>query len=194
MNKSEAIELIEEKLPDKRYQHSLRVADTAVKLARLYEGDVDKAEMAGILHDYCKYDELGYMYQIVRQHDLDPNLLSFGGEILHGPVCAALMKSEYDITDDEILTAIAYHTTGRAQMTKTEKIVFIADYIEPERQIPGVEEIRDMAYNQGSLDHTIYEISKRTVLYLISNDITVFNTTIECLNYYNYSDERVKDD
>ena len=194
MNKSEAIELIKEKLPDKRYQHSLRVADTAVKLARIYEGDVDKAEMAGILHDYCKYDELGYMYQIVRQHDLDPNLLSFGGEILHGPVCAALMKSEYDITDDEILTAIAYHTTGRAQMTKTEKIVFIADYIEPERQIPGVEEIRDMAYNQGSLDHTIYEISKRTVLYLISNDITVFNTTIESLNYYNYSDERVKDD
>ncbi|MCY1627587.1 bis(5'-nucleosyl)-tetraphosphatase (symmetrical) YqeK [Staphylococcus pettenkoferi] len=194
MNKSEAIELIKEKLPDKRYQHSLRVADTAVKLARIYEGDVDKAEMAGILHDYCKYDDLGYMYQIVRQHDLDPNLLSFGGEILHGPVCAALMKSEYDITDDEILTAIAYHTTGRAQMTKTEKIVFIADYIEPERQIPDVEEIRDMAYNQGSLDHTIYEISKRTVLYLISNDITVFNTTIECLNYYNYSDERVKDD
>ncbi|MCI2803043.1 bis(5'-nucleosyl)-tetraphosphatase (symmetrical) YqeK [Staphylococcus pettenkoferi] len=194
MNKSEAIELIKEKLPDKRYQHSLRVADTAVKLARIYEGDVDKAEMAGILHDYCKYDDLGYMYQIVRQHDLDPNLLSFGGEILHGPVCAALMKSEYDITDDEILTAIAYHTTGRAQMTKTEKIVFIADYIEPERQIPGVEEIRDMAYNQGSLDHTIYEISKRTVLYLISNDITVFNTTIESLNYYNYSDERVKDD
>ncbi|ASE36206.1 bis(5'-nucleosyl)-tetraphosphatase (symmetrical) YqeK [Staphylococcus pettenkoferi] len=194
MNKSEAIELIKEKLPDKRYQHSLRVADTAVKLARIYEGDVVKAEMAGILHDYCKYDDLGYMYQIVRQHDLDPNLLSFGGEILHGPVCAALMKSEYDITDDEILTAIAYHTTGRAQMTKTEKIVFIADYIEPERQIPGVEEIRDMAYNQGSLDHTIYEISKRTVLYLISNDITVFNTTIECLNYYNYSDERVKDD
>lgn len=194
MNKSEAIELIKEKLPDKRYQHSLRVADTAVKLARIYEGDVDKAEMAGILHDYCKYDDLGYMYQIVRQHDLDPNLLSFGGEILHGPVCAALMKSEYDITDDEILTAIAYHTTGRAQMTKTEKIVFIADYIEPERQIPGVEEIRDMTYNQGSLDHTIYEISKRTVLYLISNDITVFNTTIESLNYYNYSDERVKDD
>ena len=194
MNKSEAIELIKEKLPDKRYQHSLRVADTAVKLARIYEGDVVKAEMAGILHDYCKYDDLGYMYQIVRQHDLDPNLLSFGGEILHGPVCAALMKSEYDITDDEILTAIAYHTTGRAQMTKTEKIVFIADYIEPERQIPGVEEIRDMAYNQGSLDKTIYEISKRTVLYLISNDITVFNTTIECLNYYNYSDERVKDD
>ena len=150
MNKSEAIELIKEKLPDKRYQHSLRVADTAVKLARIYEGDVVKAEMAGILHDYCKYDDLGYMYQIVRQHDLDPNLLSFGGEILHGPVCAALMKSEYDITDDEILTAIAYHTTGRAQMTKTEKIVFIADYIEPERQIPGVEEIRDMAYNQGS--------------------------------------------
>ncbi|MCU5746410.1 bis(5'-nucleosyl)-tetraphosphatase (symmetrical) YqeK [Staphylococcus sp. SQ8-PEA] len=194
MNKQQARDLIENKLPEKRFKHSLRVADTAIKLAQIYGGDVDKAEYAGILHDFCKYDDLGSMYQIVQQHELDTSLLSFGSEILHGPVCAALMRTEYGIDDPEILSAIAYHTTGRAQMTKTEKIVFIADYIEPARQIPGVEEIREMAYNQGSLDRTVYEISKRTVLHLISNDITVFNSTIECLNYYNYSEERIEDD
>ena len=104
------------------------------------------------------------------------------------------MKADYGIEDEETLLAIKYHTTGRKEMTKTEKLVFIADYIEPGRKTPGVEEIRDMAYNQGSLDKTIYEISKRTVLFLISKDITVYGSTIECLNYYNYSDERIKDD
>lgn len=194
MEISKAKELVKEKLPDKRYQHSLRVADTAVKLAEIYDGDIKKAELAGILHDYCKYEDLSTMYQIVRQHDLESDLLSYGGEILHGPVCAAIMKHEFGVNDEEVLLAIKYHTTGRQQMTKTEKLVFIADYIEPGRKTPGVEEIRDMAYNQGSLDKTIYEISKRTVLFLIEKDITVYDATIACLNYYNYSDERIKDD
>ncbi|MEJ7324155.1 bis(5'-nucleosyl)-tetraphosphatase (symmetrical) YqeK, partial [Staphylococcus epidermidis] len=84
-----------------------------------------------------------------RQHDLDSELLSYGGEILHGPVCAAIMRSEFGVEDEEVLLAIKNHTTGRKEMTKTEKLVFIADYIEPGRKTPGVEEIRDMAYNQG---------------------------------------------
>ena len=194
MKIDKAIELIKDKLPEKRFKHSLRVAETAVKLAEIYGGDKDKANLAGVLHDYCKYDDLSTMYQIARQHDLDSELLSYGGEILHGPVCAAIMRSEFGVEDEEVLLAIKNHTTGRKEMTKTEKLVFIADYIEPGRKTPGVEEIRDMAYNQGSLDKTIYEISKRTVLFLISKDITVYGTTISCLNYYNYSDQRIKDD
>ena len=194
MKIKKAVKLTKEKLPKKRFDHSLRVAETAVKLAEIYDGDVSKAELAGVLHDYCKYDDLSSMYQVVRQYDLDNDLLSYGGEILHGPVCAALMKAKYGIEDEEVLSAIHYHTTGRQHMTKTEKLVFIADYIEPGRKTPGVEEIRDMAYNQGSLDKTIYEISKRTVLFLIDKDITVYGATIACLNYYNYSDQRIKDD
>ncbi|MCD8919325.1 bis(5'-nucleosyl)-tetraphosphatase (symmetrical) YqeK [Staphylococcus gallinarum] len=194
MKIDQAIDIVKEKLPQKRFEHSLRVAETAVKLADIYDGDKGKAELAGILHDYSKYDDLGEMYQIVTKHNLDSKLLSYGSEILHGPVCAVIMKEKYGVYDDEVLSAIEYHTTGRAQMTKTEKLVFVADYIEPGRKTPGVEEIRDLAYNQGSLDKTIYEISKRTVMYLIGKDINVFDATIACLNYYNYSDERVKDD
>lgn len=194
MKIDQAVSLVKDKLPEKRFNHSLRVAETAVKLAEIYDGDKDKAELAGILHDYCKYDDLGSMYQIVTQNELDSNLLSYGSEILHGPVAAIIMNQQFDVTDEEVLLAIKNHTTGRAQMTKTEKLIFISDYIEPGRQTPGVEEIRDLAYNQGSLDKTIYEISKRTVLYLINKDINVYDATIACLNYYNYSDERVKDD
>lgn len=194
MKIDQAVSLVKDKLPEKRFNHSLRVAETAVKLAEIYDGDKDKAELAGILHDYCKYDDLGSMYQIVTQNELDSNLLSYGSEILHGPVAAIIMNQQFNVTDEEVLLAIKNHTTGRAQMTKTEKLIFIADYIEPGRQTPGVEEIRDLAYNQGSLDKTIYEISKRTVLYLINKDINVYDATIACLNYYNYSDERVKDD
>ena len=194
MKIDQAVSLVKDKLPEKRFNHSLRVAETAVKLAEIYDGDKDKAELAVILHDYCKYDDLGSMYQIVTQNELDSNLLSYGSEILHGPVAAIIMNQQFDVTDEEVLLAIKNHTTGRAQMTKTEKLIFIADYIEPGRQTPGVEEIRDLAYNQGSLDKTIYEISKRTVLYLINKDINVYDATIACLNYYNYSDERVKDD
>jgi predicted HD superfamily hydrolase involved in NAD metabolism len=189
-----AVELVKEKLPEKRFIHSMNVAETAVKLAEIYDGDAQKAELAGVLHDYSKYDDLGTMYQIVTQNGLDSNLLSYGSEILHGPVAAVIMNKDYGVNDEEVLLAIKNHTTGRAQMTKTEKLIFIADYIEPGRQTPGVEEIRDLAYNQGSLDKTIYEISKRTVLHLISKDINVYDATIACLNYYNYSDERIKDD
>ena len=78
-------------------------------------------------------------------------------------------------------------------MTKTENLYSLLIILN-QGENPGVEEIRDMAYNQGSLDKTIYEISKRTVLFLISKDITVYGTTISCLNYYNYSDQRIKDD
>ena len=85
MKIDKAIELVKDKLPEKRFKHSLRV-ETAVKLAEIYDGDKDKANL-GVLHDYCKYDDLSTMYQIVRQHDLDSELLSYGGEILHGPVC-----------------------------------------------------------------------------------------------------------
>ncbi|MDR9831951.1 bis(5'-nucleosyl)-tetraphosphatase (symmetrical) YqeK [Staphylococcus coagulans] len=188
MDQAFAIELVKQKLPKKRFEHSMRVAETAVKLADIYEGDKEKAELAGILHDFCKYDDLSFLYQQVTRYQLDHELLGYGSEILHGPVCAALMKHQYGVNDKEILLAIYNHTTGRKQMTKTEKLVFIADYIEPGRKTPGVDEIRDMVYNGVGLDRTIYEISKRTVLYLVNKDVNVFQSTIDCLNYYNLND------
>ncbi|TDM04399.1 bis(5'-nucleosyl)-tetraphosphatase (symmetrical) YqeK [Macrococcus carouselicus] len=185
MKKKKANKLAEEKLPKKRYEHSVRVAETAVGMAEQFGGDKEKVELAGLLHDYAKYDELSKLYQLVTKYELDNELLAYNSEILHGPVGACMMKYEFGVEDEEIFLAIHNHTTGRAQMTLTEKIVFVADYIEPGRNQPGVDDIRKLIYTDEDLDKAIYEISKRTVLYLVEKDSIIYPKTIDCLNYYN---------
>ncbi|TDM42619.1 HD domain-containing protein [Macrococcoides goetzii] len=184
MKQKKARKLVEEKLPKKRYEHSIRVAETALKMADIFDGDKDIVEMAGILHDYAKYDELSKLYQAVTKYNLDNDLLSYNSEILHGPVAAAYMMDKHEI-DSEIYNAIYYHTTGRAGMGLNEKIIFISDYIESGRTQPGVDDIRKIVFEEKNLDKAIYEISKRTALYLIENDKPIYPKTIECLNYYN---------
>src|SRR5690625_7346853 len=75
MKHKEAVRLVKEKLPEKRYKHSKRVAETAEQMAKIFEGNADKCYLAGMLHDYSKYDELSDMYQYVTEYELDPNLL-----------------------------------------------------------------------------------------------------------------------
>lgn len=185
MDHKKAQALAKGKLPEKRYKHSERVADTAVHMAKIFKGDEDKCFLAGILHDYCKHDELSEMYQYVTEYNLDPNLLSFKSEILHGPIAAVKMREEHGVGDEEIYQAIMNHTSGRSQMTLNEKIIFAADYIEPKRSQPGVDDIRSIIFDDEDLDLAVYEITKANMLHLVSNDRTVYPKTVECLNYYN---------
>lgn len=185
MKREEALAIIAEKLPKKRYEHSKRVAETALGMAEIFEVDKTECELAGILHDYSKYDDLSEMYQYVNQYQLDPELLSFNGEVLHGPVAAAIMYHSFGVEDEAIFQAISHHTSGRSQMGLIEKIIFVADYIEPERAQPGVDDIRKLIFEDRSLDAAIYEISKANLLHLISKNSTVYHKTVECYNYYN---------
>lgn len=82
MKIKKAVKLVEETLPSKRYNHSMRVAETGKKMAEIFDGDMKKVELAGILHDLCKYEELSALYQSVTQYDLGQDLLSYGSEIL----------------------------------------------------------------------------------------------------------------
>ena len=189
MKVNEAIEIVKEKLPEKRFNHSLRVAETAVKLADIYDGDKDKAELAGVLHDYSKYDELGKMYQTVTNEQLDPELLEYKTEVLHGPIAAVKIKNKCNYTDSEVLKAIAHHTSGAKEMGIIEKIIFTADYIEPKRTQPGVDEIRDIVFTEKNLDLAVYTITKANVRHLLNKDQTIYHKTIECLNYYNMAKE-----
>ncbi len=185
MDVAKALEIVRHKLPKKRFEHSVRVAETAVDMAELFNGDKYICEMAGILHDYCKYDELSEMYQFVIKEKLDPALLGFNNELLHGPVAAIKMRDDYGIKNEEILLAIANHTSGRDHMSLNEKIIYVADYIEPERNQENVEKIRDLVYKENHLDLAVYEITKATIKYLLENDKTIYPRTIDCLNYYN---------
>ncbi|HIW12310.1 MAG TPA: bis(5'-nucleosyl)-tetraphosphatase (symmetrical) YqeK [Candidatus Salinicoccus stercoripullorum] len=185
MKHKEAVRLVKEKLPEKRYKHSKRVAETAEQMAKIFEGNADKCYLAGMLHDYSKYDELSDMYQYVTEYELDPNLLSFKSEVLHGPVAAVRMREEFGVDDEEIFQAITNHTSGRAQMMLNEKIIFVADYIEPKRSQPGVDYIRDIVFEKQDLDFAVYEITKANILHLVAKDRPVYMRTVDCLNYYN---------
>lgn len=189
MKRKKALKVAAEKLPKKRFKHSERVAETAVKMAEIFNADKEKCFLAGILHDYSKYDELSKMYQTVTTEKLDPELLQYKTEVLHGPIAAVKMKNKFDITDEEILNAIAHHTSGRKQMGLIEKIIFVADYIEPKRSQPGVDDIRDIVFEENNLDLAVYSITKANIRHLLNKDSTIYHKTLECLNYYNMARE-----
>lgn len=189
MKRKEALKVSEEKLPKKRFKHCQRVAETAEKMANIFNADKDKAYLAGVLHDYSKYDDLAKMYQTVQSEGLDPELLEYKSEVLHGPIAAVKVKNKFGVDDQDVLLAITHHTSGAKQMGIIEKIVFVADYIEPERSQPGVDDIRDIIYKEKNIDKAVYQITKRSMQHLLNKDQTIYHKTLECLNYYNMAKE-----
>jgi predicted HD superfamily hydrolase involved in NAD metabolism len=181
MNRNEAITIVEPFLTKPRFEHTLRVAETAVKLAKMYDVSVEKAEHAAIFHDYCKYRSLDEMARIIEASTLPKDLLQFHHELWHGPVASILIEQEYGITDQAIKNAIYYHTTGRANMSKLEMVVFVADYIEPGRSFEGLDEVRDMAKND--LLKTTWMVSRNTIQYLIGKKNRIYPDT-----FYAYND------
>lgn len=182
MERSEALEIVKQQLTERRFQHTLGVMETAIELAKRYGADVKKAELAAIFHDYAKYRPYEEMGQIIIQQNLGRNLLTTNPEVWHGPVGAYLVQKEVGITDEEILNAIRYHTSGRPNMTLLEKIIFLADYIEPGRKFPGVEEVRNLANND--LDEAVLKATQNTIQFLVTSEQVIFEDTIHTYNDY----------
>lgn len=181
MNEKEAIAIIKDVLPVKRFEHTLRVVEEAEQLARRYDADPSKARLAAIFHDYAKYRPVEEMRETVKEiQDLPQDLLHCGEAILHAYVGAVYVKEELGILDEEILSAIRYHTTGRANMTKLEKIVFLADFIEPARKFPGVEKVREVA--KEDLDMACLLSLKNNIRYLLECHLSVYRSTMEAYN------------
>ena len=173
-------------LPRKRYLHSVAVAHLAASYAVSMGYDPERALIAGILHDCAKAysDE-----QLVA--DCDSFQLPVteverrNGFLLHGKLGAFYAKNKYFITDEEILSAISYHTTGRPGMTDLEKAVFLADYLEPFRTQPTkpeLNEIRRLAFQD--IDKAIYLALKNTLRYLENSGQEMDMTTAETFKQY----------
>lgn len=173
-------------LPRKRYLHSVAVAHLAASYAVSMGYDPERALIAGILHDCAKAysDE-----QLVA--DCDSFQLPVteverrNGFLLHGKLGAFYAKTKYFITDEEILSAISYHTTGRPGMTDLEKAVFLADYLEPFRTQPTkpeLNEIRRLAFQD--IDKAIYLALKNTLRYLENSGQEMDMTTAETFKQY----------
>ncbi|MCZ0756951.1 bis(5'-nucleosyl)-tetraphosphatase (symmetrical) YqeK [Anoxybacillus sp. J5B_2022] len=180
MERHEALEIVKKQLTEHRYQHTLGVMETAISLAKRYGADEKKAELAAIFHDYAKFRPKEEMKRIILEQNMPNDLLAYNTELWHAPVGAYLVQTEAGIHDEEILNAIRYHTSGRSDMTLLEKIVYVADYIEPGRIFPGVEEVRELA--QHDLDEALIQALKNTIQFLLKKNQPIYPATIDTYN------------
>jgi predicted HD superfamily hydrolase involved in NAD metabolism len=180
MNREKALSIVKKQLTDHRYLHTVGVMETAIELAKLYQGDQQKAELAAIFHDYAKFRPKDEMKQIIEEQQLSSELLQYDKELWHAPVGAFLVETEVGITDLDILNAIKYHTSGHINMTLLEKIIYLADYIEPGRTFPGVEEVREIASTDLELA-VIYAV-RNTIQFLLKKQQVIFPDTFNTYN------------
>lgn len=173
---------IKKSLSPYRFNHTVGVAQSAVQLATLYGADQNKAEIAAILHDTARELDSGKMIKKCEQYGIVIDEIELHvPDLLHGKVGACIAEEVYGITDAEILNAVKYHTTGRKKMTLMDKIIFIADMIEPGRQYPGVDILRKKALQ--NLDQALIAGLNSTIRFVLEKGMLIHPNSIEARNY-----------
>ncbi|MFV0517583.1 MAG: bis(5'-nucleosyl)-tetraphosphatase (symmetrical) YqeK [Aminipila sp.] len=174
-------EYLEKNLSEKRRRHTYAVRDMALKLAETYGADKVKAELSALLHDMCKNLNIEEMNKYVELFNLGSQYIN-NSNLAHSKVAAKLIPTEFNISDEEILNAVSYHTTGRAEMSLLEKIIYLSDAIEPERNYPGVEKIRKMAFID--LNEACMMSLSQTADYIQSQNLYLDEDTIKAVEYF----------
>ncbi len=174
------MESVRAQMPEKRWLHTIGVRDTAIRLARKYGADPVQAEWAAVLHDVAKYWPVEKQRQaLLDAGDTEP-WLQYEKPLWHAPVGAIVAEQEYQVADELILDAIRYHTSGRPQMTLLDKIVCLADYIEPGRNFPGVDRLRELA--DVSLESALIAGFDSTIVQLMKQGARIFPLTVLARN------------
>lgn len=178
--RAQLLQRLQQRMSPWRFEHSLRVEALAVDLARFWGVSEQKASIAGLLHDTARDLPDNRLTAIVAASD-DPLLAdwkqSTAPVVLHAPVGALIARQDFGVTDSEILTAIALHTTGAAEMGPLAMIIFLADYCEPGRHFPGVEPVRSLL--RTSLEAATLQALAQTIEYLRERDLPVDAHTLE---------------
>lgn len=175
---------MEKSLDPKRFEHTLGVAYTAAAMAMYYDIPIQDAQIAGYLHDCAKCMTDERRLSICEKHNISMNEIERRNPfLLHAKVGSFLAMEEFHVKDTDIINAILNHTTGRPGMSTLEKIIFIADYIEPNRtQAPNLKEIRKKAF--VDLDRTMLQILADMLTYLNSTGGEVDPMTQKTYEYY----------
>lgn len=181
-SRKELIAKVKEQVSEKRFKHILGVEQAALELARANDYELEKASVAALVHDYAKECSDSEFKALIVQTGLEQDLLNWNNFIWHGVVGAEIIKKELKITDEEILNAVRRHTVGAKEMTMLDQIVYVADYIEPGRDFPGVDQARQLAAE--SLRAAVEFETKHTLLYLMNNDKTIYPAAILTYNAY----------
>ncbi|MBR7164441.1 MAG: bis(5'-nucleosyl)-tetraphosphatase (symmetrical) YqeK [Clostridia bacterium] len=182
------LEAMEEKLKgmltEKRYRHSIGVMETAVEMAEIFGVDVEKAQLAGLLHDCAKDIDKNKRIPLCKELGvlLDPVKKEQRG-LIHADLGAKMLETEFGILDVEIIDAVKYHTLGRERMTDLEKILYLADIIEPNRTpFEGIEELRALC--KTNLDCAMLFALERTIEYIQHRHKKLHSQTLQAQQYF----------
>lgn len=186
MTKAELIEQIGQDikglLSKKRYNHVVRVAETAVQLADRYGYDKEDTQIAALLHDYAKEMPKNRQLELAQAYYPDPLLATYGSAVWHGLAAATLARQKYKVSDPDILQAIAWHTTGWTEMSLLQQIIYTADYIEPGRDFKGVEKVRKLA--KKDLNQACFVQMQQTLSHLIKEGASIAPISIYVYNQW----------
>lgn len=175
---------LKSKLDPMRYEHSISVSFTCTALAMRYGIDIKQAELAGLIHDCAKRFTDSELIQKCQRHEVTLTEAEIKAPaVIHAKYGAYLAEHKYGIHDEAILSAIACHTTGKPDMTTLDKILYIADYIEPRRdKADNLPKMRYLAFQD--LDKTMYEILKGTLEYLNKKGNTIDPMTKQAYEFF----------
>lgn len=187
LSRETVINRVREVISKERFDHVLRVEQRAVELAEMYEADIEKVSIAALTHDFAKEQPDEEMRDTIISENMDLELLNYGNNIWHGPVGAILVKKQLRVSDNEILEAIRNHTIGSPNMGLIEKIIYTADFTEPDRDFEEAEE----AYrkSQESLDKAIAYITRQTIKKLVKQRKKIYPKAIETYNAWSTNKE-----
>ena len=177
---------MKEELSEDRFEHTLGVMYTAESLAMRYGVDMIKAAVAGLLHDCAKCIPNSQKIRLCKKHNLEvTENEEKNPSLLHAKLGALLAQKAYGVNDPEILSAIRWHTTGKPDMTMLEMIVYMADYIEPNRdKAPNLREIRKLSFE--NLEEALYQVLESTLSYLSDRPDSVDPMTQLSFDFYKW--------
>ncbi len=184
MDKKDIIKELNKTLDNKRFAHTMGVAHTAACLSMSEGLDPDRAFLAGLLHDCAKYMKEKEFIDYCEKHDIEiTDVERANPALLHAKAGAYIARVKYGVTDEDVLSAIRWHTTGRPDMSALEAVIFTADYIEPNRSHdPELPEIRKEAFDD--LNRAICHIYMNTMNHLNSSEKTLDPMTEEAYGFY----------
>lgn len=172
---------LKQDIGNKRFEHSLRVMEESKKLAKRYNASVEKAAVAGLLHDCGKFPKGINLLQLCNDFGIIlDDITKNSPELIHSVLGTEMAKEQYGIEDEDILNAIRYHSTGRENMSLLEKIVYIADVTEPGRSFKGVNELRKLALK--NLDEALIFSINNTIKLVMERDKLIHIDSIRARN------------
>jgi len=180
LTRDKLIQTIQSQMSRERFQHVLGVEQAAVQLAEKFGVSTEAASIAALTHDYAKERSDKEMQELIFSEKLDLEWLDYGSNIWHGPLGAVLVERELGISNPDILNAIRHHTIGAEKMTLLEQVIYVADYIEPGRNFPGVEHARVLAAE--NLQEAVRYETKQILQHLIEQNRKIYPKTIATYN------------